>query len=142
MVARALVTGGLPKIIHARPTPAALARFANYSLPPTRSILFSGLGFFLENPLAGRSPLLLPHTSWRASNTETSSPGAREITSENRKGGASAERAQGEWVRMRVLRLHAHVSQHVCIYICVCIRTCVCVTLGVIGILLDLILVF
>ena len=30
---------------------------------------------------------------------------------------------------MRVLMLHAHVSQHVCMYVCVCIRTCVCVSM-------------
>ena len=135
VVARALVTGGLPKILHARPTPAALARFANYSLPPTQSILFSGLGFFLRKPSCGPVTISPPPPAGaqapqkpraRARARARARTGRVERVSSGRKG-------RGMHVYMYVclcacMHVYVKVCMYVCTYVCmyVCMYVCLC----------------
>ena len=142
MVARALVTGGLPKILHARPTPAALARFANYSLPPTRSILFSGLGFFLRKPSCGPVTISPPPPAGaqapqkpraRARATTRARTGRVERVPSGRKGSGYACAClcyrRTMYVRMYVCVYG--VCMCVCLYVCMYACMCACVLLAI-----------
>ena len=129
VVARALVTGGLPKILHARPTPAALARFANYSLPPTQSILFSGLGFFLRKPSCG--PVTIsppPSTSAQAPQKPRARARARARARTGRvERVSSGRKGWGMHVYMDVcLRACMYMYVKECLYVCmfVCMYVC------------------
>ena len=133
MVACALVTGGLPKILHARPTPAALARFANYSLPPTQSILFSGLGFFLRKPSCG--PVLLSPPSLTSAQA-TEKPRARARARSRARTGrvervSSGRKGSGYACACLCYRRTMYVRMYVCMYVCMYACMCACVLLAI-----------